>query len=197
MNDLQREAMNTLLQLQKLKPELFDYYFDYYMDKPMNEMTLTKMRNDLIKVISTFNSNSSYSTINYYYGNEDTIESFVIDEGYYPDELTKDNVVEKMMKYVEEAIEKYIYDTFDRYYIKEHGPYVYSMLTEKAYEITEDIITNQDEYIIVCNESELIDVLFEAIDLNYFYEIIDDIPNQPITMEEKMADAGMSYKDFL
>lgn len=191
MNDLQREAMNTLLQLQKLKPELFDYY----MGKPMNEMTLTKMRNDLIQIISA--TGSSYTTINYYYGNGDTIESFVIDEGYYPDELTKDNVVEKMMKYVEEAIEKYIYDTFDRYYIKEHGPYVYSMLTEKAYEITEDIITNQDEYIIVCNESELIDVLFEAIDLNYFYEIIDDIPNQPITMEEKMADVGMSYKDFL
>ena len=191
MNDLQREAMNTLLQLQKLKPELFDYY----MGKPMNEMTLTKMRNDLIQIISA--TGSSYATINYYYGNGDTIESFVIDEGYYPEELTKDNVVEKMMKYVEEAIEKYIYDTFDRYYIKEHGPYVYSMLTEKAYEITEDIITNQDEYIIVCNESELIDVLFEAIDLNYFYEIIDDIPNQPITIEEKMADIGVSYKDFL
>ena len=191
MNDLQREAMNTLLQLQKLKPELFDYY----MGKPMNEMTLTKMRNDLIQIISA--TGSSYTTINYYYGNGDTIESFVIDEGYYPDELTKDNVVEKMMKYVEEAIEKYIYDTFDRYYIKEHGPYVYSMLAEKAYDIVEDIITNQDEYIIVCNESELIDVLFEAIDLNYFYEIIDDIPNQPITMEEKMADVGMSYKDFL
>lgn len=191
MNDLQREAMNTLLQLQKLKPELFDYY----MGKPMNEVTFKRMRNDLIQIISA--TGSSYATINYYYGNGDTIESFVIDEGYYPEELTKDNVVEKMMKYVEEAIEKYIYDTFDRYYIKEHGSYVYSMLTEKAYEITEDIITNQDEYMIVCNESELIDVLFEAIDLNYFYEIIDDIPNQPITMEEKMADAGMSYKDFL
>lgn len=191
MNDLQREAMNTLLQLQKLKPELFDYY----MGKPMNEVTFKRMRNDLIQIISA--TGSSYATINYYYGNGDTIESFVIDEGYYPEELTKDNVVEKMMKYVEEAIEKYIYDTFDRYYIKEHGSYVYSMLTEKAYEITEDIITNQDEYMIVCNESELIDVLFEAIDLNYFYEIIDDIPNQPITMEEKMADIGMSYKDFL
>ena len=102
-----------------------------------------------------------------------------------------------MIKYVEEAIEKYIYDTFDRYYIKEHDSYIYSMLIEKAYEITEDIITNQDEYMIACNESELIDILFEAIDFNYFYEIIDDIPNQPITMEEKMADAGMSYKDFL
>lgn len=191
MEDLQKEAMNILLQLQKLKPELFDNY----IGKPMNEMTLTKMRNDLIQIISA--TGSSYTTINYYYGNGDTIESFVIDEGYYPDELTKDNVVEKMMKYVEEAIEKYIYDTFDRYYIKEHGPYVYSTLTEKAYDIVEDIITNQDEYMIVCNESELIDVLFEAIDLNYFYEIIDDIPNQPITMEEKMADAGMSYKDFL
>ena len=189
MGDLQREAMHTLLQLQKLKPELFDYY----MGEPMNEVTFKRMRNNLIQIISI--TDSPYATINYHYG--DTIESFVIDENYYQCELTKDNVVEKMMKYVEEAIEKYIYDTFDRYYIKEHGSYVYSMLTEKAYEITEDIITNQDEYMIVCSESELIDVLFEAIDLNYFYEIIDDIPNQPITMEEKMADVGMSYKDFL
>lgn len=192
MDDLQREAMHMLLQLQKLKPELFDSY----MNEPMNKVTLEKMKKDLIQIISS-TTGSSYTTINYYYGNGDTIESFVIDERYYPEELTKDNVVEKMMKYVEEAIEKYIYDTFDRYYIKEHGPYVYSMLTEKAYEISEDIITNQDEYMIVCNENELIDVLFEAIDLNYFYEIIDDIPNQPITMEEKMADVGMSYKDFL
>ena len=53
-----------------------------------------------------------------------------------------------------------------------------------------------DIFGLLCNK-ELIDVLFEAIDLNYFYEIIDDIPNQPITMEEKMADVGMSYKDFL
>lgn len=192
MEDLQKEVMNILLQLQKLKPELFDNY----MNEPMNEITLAKMKKDLIQITST-TANSSSTIINYYYGNEDTIESFVIDEKYYPEELTKDNVIEKMMKYVEEKIEEYIYDTFDRYYIKEYGSYIYSMLTEKAYEITKDIITNQDEYMIICDESELIDVLFEAIDLNYFYEIIDDIPNQPITMEEKMADVGMSYKDFL
>lgn len=194
MDDLQREAMHLLIQLQKLKPKLFDYY----MYEPMDEVTITRMRNDLIQITSTSNS-LSHTTIKYYYGNGDTIENFIIDESYYPDvdELTKDNVVEKMMKYVEEAIEKYIYDTFDRYYIQEYGSYVYSMLTEKAYEITEDIITNQDEYVIICDKDKLIDVLFEAIDLNYFYGIIDDIPNQPITMEEKMADVGMSYKDFL
>lgn len=190
MEDLQKEAMNILLQLQKLKPELFDNY----MNEPINEVTLEKMKKDLIQITSTTTSSPS-TIINYYY--EDIIENFAIDEEYYSEKLTKDNVVEKMMKYVEEKIEEYIYDTFDRYYIKEYGSYVYSILTEKAYEITEDIITNQDEYMIVCDESELIDVLFEAIDLNYFYEIIDDIPNQPIIMEEKMADVGMSYKDFL
>ena len=190
MEDLQKEAMNILLQLQKLKPELFDNY----MNEPMDMVTLEKMKKDLIQITSTTTSSPS-TIINYYY--EDIIENFVIDEKYYSEKLKKDNVVEKKMKYVEEKIEEYIYDTFDKYYIKEYGSYVYSILTEKAYEITEDIITNQDEYMIVCDESELIDVLFEAIDLNYFYEIIDDIPNQSITMEEKMADVGMSYKDFL
>ena len=153
----------------------------------MNRTTFTRINDDLIKITSTYSNLSNYSNI---------IENFIIDENYYQ-ELNQDNVVEKMMKYVENNIEEYIYNTFDRYYIQEHGSYVYSILIEKIYEIIKDVIITQDEYIITCDKSQLIDILFEAIDLNYFYEIIDDIPNQPITMEEKMADVGMSYKDFL
>ena len=99
MEDLQKEAMNILLQLQKLKPELFDNY----MNEPINEVTLEKMKKDLIQITSTTTSSPS-TIINYYY--EDIIENFAIDEEYYSEKLTKDNVVEKMMKYVEEKIEE-------------------------------------------------------------------------------------------
>ena len=204
MNDLQKKATNMLLQIQKMKPELFDYY----INEPMDETTLNNMNNELNQITSDldsitylYSSSSSYSspyfsspylTTNYNYGG--VIESIIEN---LPEELTKDNVVEKMMKSVEEAIEKYIYNTFDKYYIKECNSYIYSILTEKIYEIISDIIINQDEYITIVNQDELIDIVFNEVDLNYFYDMIDDILNQPITMEEKMADVGMSYKDFL
>ena len=35
------------------------------------------------------------------------------------------------------------------------------------------------------------------IDIYCIDEIIDDILNAPVTMEEKLADVGMSIKDFL
>ena len=35
------------------------------------------------------------------------------------------------------------------------------------------------------------------IDIYCINEIIDDILNAPVTMEEKLADVGMSIKDFL
>lgn len=49
MEDLQREAMHTLIQIQKLAPELFDSY----MGEPMNENTLTKMKWELSQSNST------------------------------------------------------------------------------------------------------------------------------------------------
>ena len=139
-----------------MKPDLFDYY----MNEPMDETTLNNMNNELNQItldsdsITYLYSSSSspyfsspYLTTNYNYGGviESVIENL-------PEELTKDNVVEKMMKSVEEAIEKYIYNTFDKYYIKECDSYIYSILTEKIYEIISDIIINQDEYITIVNQ---------------------------------------------
>ena len=116
IEDLQKEAMHTLIQIQKIAPDLFDSY----MDESMNRTTFTRINNDLIKITSTYSNLSNYSNI---------IENFIIDENYYQ-ELNQNNVVEKMIKYVEEKIEEYIYDTFDRYYIKEYGSYVYSIFKQ-------------------------------------------------------------------
>lgn len=114
--------------------------------------------------------------------------------------LTVSNAVEKMLDIVENKIEQYIYDNFDRYNIQEAGEYIYSVITEKAYEITEDIITHQKDYELPLDQTALdniINTVFMAIDLNNLYEIIDDILNQPVTMEEKLANIGMSQRDFL
>ena len=46
MNDLQKKATNMLLQIQKMKPELFDYY----INEPMDETTLNNMNNELNQI---------------------------------------------------------------------------------------------------------------------------------------------------
>lgn len=194
MEDLMKEAMNLLLQLQSANNELFDYY----IDKPMNMTTYKKMQDDLIKVLSSNYSNYSLDnnclTIHY-----DANDNIIDVEYDYPIILTKNNVINLISK-IEEELEEYIYDTFDRDYIQEYGSYVYSVFNEKSYDIIKNVIINQSKYILPPNENnleEIIDIAFNAIDFDYFYKLIDDIPGQPITLEEKMKEVGMSYKDFL
>ena len=194
MEDLMKEAMNLLLQLQNVNNELFDYY----MDKPMNMTTYKKMHDDLIKVLSSNYSNYSLDNncLTIHYDGNDNVTDI---EYNYPIILTKNNVINLISK-IEEELEEYIYDTFDRDYIQEYGSYVYSVFNEKSYDIIKNVIVNQSKYILPPNENnleEIIDIAFNAIDFDYFYRLIDDIPNQPITMEEKMKEVGMSYKDFL
>ena len=194
MEDLQREAMHTLIQIQKLAPELFDSY----MGELMNENTLTKMKWELsqLKSILEYSDTQSGTSILQIFYDE------FINNGIYDSSclLTTDNVVDKVLDSIEDEIEDFIYNNFDRYYIQEVGECIYSVLTEKAYEITEKVITEQENYDLPSEQKmieEIIEVAYNAINFTNMYEIIDDILNQPITMEEKLAEVGMSYKDFL
>lgn len=194
MEDLQREAMHTLIQIQKLAPELFDSY----MGEPMNENTLTKMKWELSQLNSTVeypDTQSGMSTLQIFY--DEFINTGICDISCL---LTTDNVVDKVLDSIEDEIEDFIYNNFDRYYIQEAGECIYSVLTEKAYEITEKVITEQENYDLPSEQKmveKIIEVAYNAINFTNMYEIIDDILNQPITMEEKLAEVGMSYKDFL
>lgn len=193
MEDLQREAMHTLIQIQKLAPELFDSY----MGEPMNENTLTKMKWELSQLNSTVeypDTQSGMSTLQIFY--DEFINTGICDISCL---LTTDNVVDKVLDSIEDEIEDFIYNNFDRYYIQEAGECIYSVLTEKAYEITEKVITEQENYDLPSEQKmveKIIEVAYNAINFTNMYEIIDDILNQPITMEEKLAEVGMSYKDF-
>lgn len=194
MEDLQRKAMHTLIQIQKLAPELFDSY----MGESMNESTLTKMKWELSQLKSTIeysDTQSGISTLQIFY--DELINSDIYDISCL---LTTDNVVDKVLDSIEDEIEDFIYNNFDRYYIQEAGECIYSVLTEKAYEITEKVITEQENYDLPSEQKmveEIIEVAYNAINFTNMYKIIDDILNQPITMEEKLAEVGMSYKDFL
>lgn len=103
----------------------------------------------------------------------------------------------RLVPTTEERLEGYIQDNYDRYIVQEYGTYIYQMIQEKAYDIASEIIEEaKDEYDIQ-DEDAVIEAIIEEIDFDSMYELVEDILHAPITMEEKLADVGMSIRDFL
>ena len=88
-----------------------------------------------------------------------------------------ENIIKKAIDDIEYEIEQYIYYKFDIDYIKENGDYVYSILIEKSYNIINDIISNI-KHISSYHKNmfdDIADIIFNEIDFEYFYKIIDNI----------------------
>lgn len=111
--------------------------------------------------------------------------------------LTPENVTDtSLVLDTEEKIEEYIYDHYDKYDILEMKEYVYSIIQDKAYDIIEQILEDaKDDYDII-NKDKVAEVIFNNIDFSSLCEIIDNIADAPVTIEEKLADVGMSERDF-
>lgn len=96
---------------------------------------------------------------------------------------------------VEERLESFIYETMDRQYIQECGSCIHSVVMERAYEEIDKVLheeeVEEEEFEKVSSE------VMDNIDFESLYEIIDNILDAPITMEEKLAEIGMSQRDFL
>lgn len=97
----------------------------------------------------------------------------------------------------EEKIEEYIYEHFDKYDILEMQEYIYQVIQEKAYDIVTEMLEDAKEDYDITNEDDVIETIIDNINFDSLYEIVDEIMHSPRTMEEKLADVGMSYKDFL
>ncbi len=99
---------------------------------------------------------------------------------------------------VEERLEEFLLDNYDRYEIVEYGHYIYDVIQEKAYEIASEIIEKlKDEVSFNDTDEIIIEAMLAEVDFESLYDVVDDILNAPITMEEKLAEVGMSYRDFL
>ena len=135
---------------------------------------------------------SDNMVIKYY--NEFSLKSEVVT---FEKELESRNIIDE----VENLLKDYVSEHFNRYDIQEMGSCIYNVVDEKAYdllcnyidELHENYYFDEEEY-DVDNYAEK---YYEDIDIYCIDEIIDDILNTPVTMEEKLADVGMSIKDFL
>ena len=135
---------------------------------------------------------SDNMVIKYY--NEFSLKSEVVT---FEKELESRNIIDE----VENLLKDYVLEHFNKYDIQEMGSCIYNVVDEKAYdllcnyidELHENYYFDEEEY-DVDNYAEK---YYEDIDIYCIDEIIDDILNTPVTMEEKLADVGMSIKDFL
>lgn len=159
-------------------------------------------------LITTNNDNGEFSyTIQYDNNGGYWTSTFSTTNGsfqYYPyhikncmDILTSRVISRKFVPATEERMEEYIMNNYDRYDIQEYGSYIYQMIQEKAYDFASEVVNEAEDEYIISDEDAVIETIMEEIDFDSLYDLVEDILNAPITMEEKLADIGMSMRDFL
>ena len=111
-------------------------------------------------------------------------------------ELESRNIIDE----VENLLKDYVLEHFNRYDIQEMGSCIYNVADEKAYDLLCNYIDELHENYYFDKEYDVnnyAEKYYGDIDIYCIDEIIDDILNASVTMEEKLADVGMSIKDFL
>ena len=135
--------------------------------------------------------NSDNMVIEYY--DEFSMKSEVVT---FEKELESKDIVDE----VENLLKDYVLEHFNRYDIQEIGSYIYNIADEKAYDLLCNYIDKLHEDYDFEEEYDVDNYAkkyYGDIDIYCINEIIDYILNAPVTMEEKLADIGMSIKDFL
>ena len=135
--------------------------------------------------------NSDNMVIEYY--DEFSMKSEVVT---FEKELESKDIIDE----VENLLKDYVLEHFNRYDIQEIGSYIYNVADEKAYDLLCNYIDKLHEDYDFEEEYDVDNYAkkyYGDIDIYCINEIIDDILNAPVTMEEKLADVGMSIKDFL
>lgn len=151
-----------------------------------------------VKGYTTYYYSLDDGTSHYEYDTIDSINHININFEYYelkPSTLNRTRIVPKS----EERLVEYIESNFDKEYIKDCGMYIYQVIQEKAYEIIEEVISilSDDDWFVPDDHDDVIEAVLEEIDFDSIYDLIDEILTYPVTMEQKLAEVGMSESDFL
>lgn len=154
-----------------------------------NGFVISKYDNDHYDIVYTESFDNINFTIEY-----DIDDLIAISFG---SELKSANIVDT----VEDLLKDYVLEHFNKYDIQEIGSNIYDAIKEKAYDILCDCINdlyesfdyNEKDYDV----NNYAEEYYEDIDIYCVDEVIEDILNSPVTFEEKLADVGMSIKDFL
>lgn len=167
------------------------YYSVDNLIQEMNKINISYSTTTNGSYFDTFYTTFSYNggnnyTLNYKYNYDTKVV------------LQVEDAIKIFVPIIEDKIEEYISTEFDKYYIVDMGHYIYQVIQEKAYDIASEVVESEkEEYYYTPDEETIIDAIVDNINFETLYELMDDILNAPSTMEEKLAEVGMSYADFL
>lgn len=107
-----------------------------------------------------------------------------------------DKHLDVLVDKAQERVIEYIQEHYDKYDIQEHQSYMYQIITDKSYDII--IALLDKDYEVNDNDFDsIVEQIQSELDFAEFYEVVDDILHAAMTMEEKLAEVGMSYRDFI
>ena len=104
--------------------------------------------------------------------------------------------LDKLVDKAQERVIEYIQDNYDKHDIQEYREYMYQIITDKSYDII--IALLDEDYQVNDNDFDsMVEQIQSELDFAEFYEVVDNILHAAMTMEEKLAEVGMSYRDFI
>lgn len=162
-------------------------------------MTQTDFKNLYATSTSDFKGREWSSSANYSfsfttpYKNEIFNWAFPYKDLLKPEDTPKDKLALK----AEERMEEYIQDNYDRNTIQDYGHHIYQIIQEKTCNIVSDIVDMLEEEYVIPDKDAIIEIIIDEIDFNSLYEIADSILDAPISFEDRLAEVGMSIKDFI
>lgn len=111
-----------------------------------------------------------------------------------PEEVSKTN----FSLTVEDKVERYIQDNFEKSTIEDYGSYVYELIQDKAYDFASELIEDAKKEYIIENEEEIINAILSEIGFNSLYQLADNLlEDTPVTLYDHLSEVGMSIKDFI
>lgn len=111
-----------------------------------------------------------------------------------PEEVSKTN----FSLTIEDKVERYIQDNFEKSTIEDYGSYVYELIQDKAYDFASELVEGAKEEYIIENEEEIINAILSEIGFNSLYQLADNLlEDAPVTLYDHLSEVGMSIKDFI
>lgn len=107
---------------------------------------------------------------------------------------------ERIASSATEAMQDFIYDTYNKYDIQEHGTWLYQRVNEELAEWVNDFIHDYYDFEVEGWEvmyDALMTVILQKVDYDAIYSTFDEILGSPVTMSEKLKDIGMRESDFV
>ena len=108
-----------------------------------------------------------------------------------------DDIIDKLIDDVQSKTIEFIQENYDKYDIKEYKEYMYQIISEKAWDIAEKILKNKYTINNDCDIDDIVNKIVKELDISMFDDVLSDILNYSPRVEDKLADIGMSQKDFI